>query len=325
MVKSPVQVASRIAALQLVNSRWGLESFWNQMHRQGSRIPAEAVDNVKNGVDAIKKCSELPELQNYFTARELESLHNKQLGQWSEKNNNGYSILDEFGGKWESAAELLWSLHVLDAMPQPWNYSPRENIYKLTGMTPAKLTTIQYWIRGFEHVSEQESGTRKGLRKTAEFQLDFRRNSAWIWRCLMHEIKQLDGANDAAVQRKLKSILKNFDRGLAGATQRALSDELLAFSANDDFCIERKGVDSEQPELLPFTQLTNDEIAAIKVICQGRQESLVWLEPSLVGDLTLNECESLYSLTNSEMIMRQLELGVQAIWYDNVESDKNKE
>jgi hypothetical protein len=234
----------------------------------------------------------------------------KDIGSWStETDNQSEPLLVRMESKWETLAALLWSCHVFKELPQPWHPPPdRPNIYRLTGIMPAKPSSVLYWIRGFEHVEQQEQGNR-GLRPLAQVQMEYRRASAWMWRCIMSDVERL-GEND-----KLGSILANFHRGLGGASQIALADQLIPFGVDNDFGVPGNYVEWEaaaQQPLVPFRQLGSATVDRIRSTVAGRLEALLW---AMDDKGSIDECES--RACDSGRRMEQLERGVEALWFSS--------
>ena len=157
-------VASRIACTQLICSRWALERMRQTMVKDfGSvqDIPVSVNERLDVGLESIRQCSTLDEIENLFTTKESQFIQSERwlsddinISKSSVKNHSSpiEATLNRYEMYWPSLNALLWSLRVIDKLSpiDLWGSQSRQESFSLTGIQPSRPASILYWIRGFD-------------------------------------------------------------------------------------------------------------------------------------------------------------------------------
>ncbi|KAJ1964861.1 hypothetical protein GGI12_001160 [Dipsacomyces acuminosporus] len=283
------EIALRSSCLQLVLSRWGLETA-ALMGVQGEKT-ANDDDRKVRAVDAITSAMYESGLDDHMTKAEKTMLE-KPYKTWEY---NDYM----YGDNWEAFGVLQWLLGRQHSIPAYYSNFDRAHLFQSTGIMPADPTSIGRYVDTF-----MSSHTHQSL-DTKELAHEIDVAEAWYWRAraqillnLREEIKKAEeekakGADEtpleAALRTKhvphsLRKMANDLPKTIPLASKRAHAKGIIGAVENDDFGITVEMRDtgsdssSNRPKtvVVPYTSLSSDHLDAIRKIAESRFLAFAW-------------------------------------------------
>ncbi|KAJ3178135.1 hypothetical protein HDU85_005660 [Gaertneriomyces sp. JEL0708] len=264
--RSPAETARRIACLQLVLTRWGIEAAQKGLGNLEAQQSQEQTERIAQGFNALTEAVSQSKIDRSFTASESQIM-SKPLGSWS-------SELTTLFPRWESLGILLWSLRIVDGIPRYHTMFPRELLFQATAIVPAFPHTVTDFIEYFtngEGAKEHHRVSDEELREAVN------RAEAWYWRAkaqVVLDLKEnLKGDSEEVKTAKskipsgLRTVMANLDTALQQASERAVADGLIDEAAEKDF-----GVDG-----VAYRNLDDHAIRDLSDISEYRLSALSWL------------------------------------------------
>ncbi|KAI9207726.1 uncharacterized protein BJ171DRAFT_420818 [Polychytrium aggregatum] len=282
IVRTPKEIALRVACTQLLLTRWGIEAVVQSNSEKDAQEP-----RIHESFAALKRSIQEAGMEPWMTARE-KSLMEKDLGKWSLE-----ADLAPLVPRWESFGTLLWSLKIADRIPAYYQPFPREHLFQSTAIIPAFPQTIDQFVQYFE----SGEGSRPSHQVDPEaFAREVNMAEAWFWRSRVQVVLDLkrqldtslieqDTTLDAATKQErlqaveqarrkipssLRTIMDNIETALEQATARALEDGYISEAIKDDFAVQGR----------KYTDLSDHDFRDLAEFAEFRLATLAWLHGS---------------------------------------------
>lgn len=268
------EVTERIACIQLVLARWGLEAAL----RHGS--PADRVQSAFNG---INQASQLPEVKDIMTSKEKQLLL-LPLGKWSQ------AEIQETEGLWEEFGVFQWSLGILKEMPAYFEVFHRSQLFKATGIAPGQPNTISDFIT-LSPAMCQPRDQDAIVEQLTQAEI-------WHWRS---QAQSLLGLKDLESQVNedeevldyanlpvgVRRMIEKLPQAIANTSSLAYSRGIILLTTEDDFGIPVEVTFQFQPnvpnhpDVIPYRKLPEPVIEQLTAIAESRYHALAYISGSL--------------------------------------------
>ncbi|KAJ1959477.1 hypothetical protein IWQ62_004596 [Dispira parvispora] len=267
LVRSPHEIASRAACLQILLARWGMEMAVKMGHGDA--------DTKSKALDNIRQITQDDLVNQNLSAKEMRLLQQED-GSWNRED------LDVHG-HWESLGILLWTLSRQPTIPPYYEMFSRPKLFNATGVLPAVPQTIHDFIA--------QANQQKSPRSPHEWHRAIDMAEAWYWRSSAQRLLDareelgLDhgDANNPHLQASptmggekvhqkippsVIKFLKGIPQAIAQASLLAKEQGLITERVEDDFGVESAALYGNlgQPKNIPL----NDDSSAM-------EQPITWL------------------------------------------------
>ncbi|KAJ2004894.1 hypothetical protein GGI04_002441 [Coemansia thaxteri] len=284
-VRPAFELALRSSCLQLVLSRWGLETA-ALMGLRGEQS-ASNDDRKERAVEAITKAMYESGLDEHATDLEREMLE-KPYRSWEYKDY-------VYGDHWESFGVLQWILGRQHTIPAYYSSFDRARLFQSTGIMPADPTTVEKFVDPFMSSHMRQTVDASQLQHEVDIA------EAWVWRAraqvlltLREELAKETEADssskvsDTPVQAALRSkhiphslrrMAADLPKTIPLAAKRAHAKGLVKAVEDDDFAITVELKDTagqHKSALVPYSSLDQDHLDSIRKIAESRFLAFAW-------------------------------------------------
>ncbi|KAJ3301417.1 hypothetical protein HDV03_000863 [Kappamyces sp. JEL0829] len=277
--QSPVRVAERLVATQLLLTRWALETG----QRQSKAEPVPASDErATQAFSALQKTLSHPSVSDILTAKEREWMLTKKLGSWDD--------LYPVELRWESLGMLCWALRIFREIPAYDDYFPREAAYTATAIVPAFPQTIDSFL---EYFSSGEGTSADHFVTPADLKREIDIAEAWVWRAKAQKVLDLklslSDTDSLDVQvalkkipKQLKTVMEGIQEAIALGAERAQADGLLLSVVDGDFGLSsgKKYSEADDHQIRDMGRVAESRLAALGWMC-GSHKDWEWTEGEL--------------------------------------------
>ncbi|KAJ3372002.1 RNA polymerase subunit AC19 [Kappamyces sp. JEL0680] len=288
--QSPVRVAERLVATQLLLTRWALET--GQRQSKAEPVPASderyATDDnsrATQAFSALQKTLSHPSVSDILTAKEREWMLTKKLGSWDLMED-----LYPVELRWESLGMLCWALRIFREIPAYDDYFPREAAYTATAIVPAFPQTIDSFL---EYFSSGEGTSADHFVTPADLKREIDIAEAWVWRAKAQKVLDLklslSDTDSLDVQvalkkipKQLKTVMEGIQEAIALGAERAQADGLLLSVVDGDFGLSsgKKYSEADDHQIRDMGRVAESRLAALGWMC-GSHKDWEWTEGEL--------------------------------------------
>ncbi|KAJ2489564.1 hypothetical protein IWW37_003910 [Coemansia sp. RSA 2050] len=278
------ELALRSSCLQLVLSRWGLETA--ALMGLGGEQTANDGDRKIRAVEAITAAMYESGLDSHATKAEKDML---------EKPYRSWEYQDYvYGDHWESFGVLQWILGRQHTIPAYYSNFDRAQLFQSTGIKPADPSTVDNFVGPFMSLQTQHTAGIQQVQREVDVA------EAWVWRArtqvllgLREEIDRAKGSlpspsdQDSPLEttlrakhipHSLRKMAADMPRTIPLAAKRAHSRGLVDSLEGGDFAItvEIKGDTDAKTTNVPYANLDQQHLDAIRKIAESRFLSFAW-------------------------------------------------
>ncbi|KAJ2825744.1 hypothetical protein FBU31_003626 [Coemansia sp. 'formosensis'] len=297
------ELALRSSCLQLVLARWGLETA--ALMGLGGEQTANDDDRKIRAVEAITAAMYESGLDNHATMAEKDMLE-KPYRSWEYKDY-------VYGDHWESFGVLQWILGRQDTIPAYYSNFDRARLFQSSGIMPADPSTVEKFVGPFKSAQTQHMVGAGQLQREVDVA------EAWVWRAraqvLLGLRKEIDSAErssppssdqdsplEATLRAKhipssLRKMAADIPKTIPLAAKRAHDRGLVESLEGGDFAIavEIKGDNDAKPTSVPYANLDQQHLDAIRKIAESRFLAFAW-SLDKVGEWDIDKMGELVSI-----------------------------
>ncbi|KAJ9065265.1 hypothetical protein DSO57_1021444 [Entomophthora muscae] len=258
--RSAKDIIGRIACLQLILARWGIEAALQ------SGSPAQRIQASFNGINQTAK---IEELQSLLTPKE-KSMLLQPLGKWT------HADLNDFEERWEEFGVFQWCLGIQNEVPSYFEEFHKSQLFMATGLVPGQPKSFLDFIsHSPEKVSPRSQDDIKDQLTQAE---------VWHWRSQAQTLLALKDLNDfSQLPPAVRRMIEKLPQAISHTASLAHSRGFISEAVEDDFGVHSSADPSLKIEnkMIAYRQLSEHTLNRLSLLAQARYHALAYLGGAL--------------------------------------------